>query len=536
MLALVLSMALAAVALAGCGGTHKKRTSTRTGSSTHTTAVASKPIATALDTVPDSSGPTQFRISLYDLRRSGSFLVLDFGATCVSPANSCSVVTAFSPGYEPTKTSIEFDGFTPAGVNLVDPANLKKYLAVRDAEGRPFVSKFSEGDAGLQDSSVHLQWVRYPLPPPGVASLDVAFPNGGPVIRDVPITTGNGPVAGGQVQSEPAAPFAQAPTSTNTSGLTLPVQNLIATTGNATGSDNESPGQAQISLHSDVLFPFNKSSLTPQAKGVLGSVAQQVKARAKGTVQVVGYTDSVGSDAVNIPLSQARAASVVAALRPLTAGISYAVSGKGSADPVAPNAKPDGSDNPSGRALNRRVTITFPATPIRPVAPAGGAAGASGGPSGQGSAMSFTVTSTGGNDTYHVDGASLYRDGNLTLLNMTIACSDGGGNDCFPTGELAGFPTVPPQQLFGTRSTNLDPPAQRSISGFYLLDPATGAASIPVISADQVPLTSSINTLSVRSGDTYQVWAYFPSVSASSLTLISPGSAGRIGGIPVSGS
>jgi outer membrane protein OmpA-like peptidoglycan-associated protein len=31
----------------------------------------------------------------------------------------------------------------------------------------------------------------------------------------------------------------------------------------------------------------------------------------------------------------------------------------GKADPVAPNTKPDGSDNPDGRRLNRRVTISF---------------------------------------------------------------------------------------------------------------------------------------------------------------------------------
>jgi OOP family OmpA-OmpF porin len=33
--------------------------------------------------------------------------------------------------------------------------------------------------------------------------------------------------------------------------------------------------------------------------------------------------------------------------------------GHGEADPVAPNSV-NGEDNPSGRALNRRVTIAFP--------------------------------------------------------------------------------------------------------------------------------------------------------------------------------
>jgi outer membrane protein OmpA-like peptidoglycan-associated protein len=33
--------------------------------------------------------------------------------------------------------------------------------------------------------------------------------------------------------------------------------------------------------------------------------------------------------------------------------------GHGSRQPVAPNAAPDGSDDPDGRALNRRVTVTY---------------------------------------------------------------------------------------------------------------------------------------------------------------------------------
>ena len=35
--------------------------------------------------------------------------------------------------------------------------------------------------------------------------------------------------------------------------------------------------------------------------------------------------------------------------------------GYGETKPIAPNENPDGSDNPSGRALNRRVEIFIPA-------------------------------------------------------------------------------------------------------------------------------------------------------------------------------
>ncbi len=47
------------------------------------------------------------------------------------------------------------------------------------------------------------------------------------------------------------------------------------------------------------------------------------------------------------------------ALQPRTTGVTYRAAGLGSADSVAPNTKTDGSDNPEGRALNRRVTISF---------------------------------------------------------------------------------------------------------------------------------------------------------------------------------
>jgi outer membrane protein OmpA-like peptidoglycan-associated protein len=43
----------------------------------------------------------------------------------------------------------------------------------------------------------------------------------------------------------------------------------------------------------------------------------------------------------------------------LAADVLSTTKGHGEADPVAPNVKKDGSDNPRGRARNRRVTITF---------------------------------------------------------------------------------------------------------------------------------------------------------------------------------
>lgn len=522
--------------VAGCGGGQKKHsagTPTTTSSSTTRTAVAPKPIAVVSD-ITAAKPPIPFQVSIYDLRRAGPFLVLDFGVRCLNPNPGCSVISAFGPSYEPTG-EIQYDGFTPSGIGLVDPTNLKEYLAVRDAHGRPYTSYFTQGDSKLTDSLVHLQWVRYAAPPPGTTALDVALPGGGPVVENVPITGGPAPTAGAQFQAAQPAEFAQPPDSTNTSGLSLPVENLTATSGNAAASDSESPGRAVLTLHSDVLFQFDKATLTPKARGILRSVAQEIRTRARGTVQVTGYTDSIGPDSVNIPLSQARARSVVAGLTPLTPGISYQAGGMGSADPVAPNTNPDGSDNPVGRALNRRVTIVFSATAARPTPPiqAGAAAGA---PAQQAGSIAFPAWSDG-NSTYSASNVSLQRKGAVLVLRMTLACTNAKvGNSCFTALDMAGTPTVPPQPDLGGQPGGLKNAQQEAntISGFSLLDPSTGTEYIPLTRTDAVPLTSNLQD-SIRPGDPYRVWMYFPAPpsTTTSLTLVSPGGNARLGPIPI---
>lgn len=126
-------------------------------------------------------------------------------------------------------------------------------------------------------------------------------------------------------------------------------------------ADVESATVVQTTLAADVLFAFNQADLTPAATATLAQVANDIKARAKGEVRIDGYTDAVGDDAYNLDLSRRRAASVQAALQPLLAGapITLQVTGHGKADPVAANTKPDGKDDPVGRAKNRRVTVGF---------------------------------------------------------------------------------------------------------------------------------------------------------------------------------
>jgi outer membrane protein OmpA-like peptidoglycan-associated protein len=117
--------------------------------------------------------------------------------------------------------------------------------------------------------------------------------------------------------------------------------------------------EIRIDLNADVLFDFDKADLLPKAQETLTKAAALVKERAKGTVQINGHTDSKGDDAYNMRLSERRANSVRDWFRTKggLASFQYTTKGFGETQPIAPNAKPDGSDDPEGRQKNRRVEI-----------------------------------------------------------------------------------------------------------------------------------------------------------------------------------
>jgi outer membrane protein OmpA-like peptidoglycan-associated protein len=123
----------------------------------------------------------------------------------------------------------------------------------------------------------------------------------------------------------------------------------------------ETTTQVRIDLSADVLFAFDKSDLLPKARESLAQAAQIIRDKATGTVQIDGYTDAKGSDAYNQRLSERRAAAVVSWFRASghLSDVAFVAKGFGAKNPVAPNTKPDGSDDPDGRQKNRRVEITI---------------------------------------------------------------------------------------------------------------------------------------------------------------------------------
>lgn len=116
-----------------------------------------------------------------------------------------------------------------------------------------------------------------------------------------------------------------------------------------------------VDLPADVLFEFDKFALAPSADAPMQKLLTYVQAGGTGKIIVTGYTDAKGGDDYNRTLSQKRAQAVADWLT--GKGVDAArldIVGKGEADPIAPNSKSDGSDDPDGRAKNRRVSVTIP--------------------------------------------------------------------------------------------------------------------------------------------------------------------------------
>lgn len=102
-----------------------------------------------------------------------------------------------------------------------------------------------------------------------------------------------------------------------------------------------------------VKFAFGKAELSDSAKTTLAGLADRLKSDNKNVyLEIQGFTDSVGTEAVNYKLGDQRAEAARRFLNqqgvPLNrmASISY-----GAERPVAPNTTPD------GRSANRRVVI-----------------------------------------------------------------------------------------------------------------------------------------------------------------------------------
>jgi len=100
-----------------------------------------------------------------------------------------------------------------------------------------------------------------------------------------------------------------------------------------------------------VFFDFDKYNISPTGQEVIRTVADEARRGSVPIVHVSGYTDTVGSQAYNLRLSQRRAVAVQKALGQL--GVNATAQGFGKTNLLVPTA--DGVREPS----NRRAEIRF---------------------------------------------------------------------------------------------------------------------------------------------------------------------------------
>jgi outer membrane protein OmpA-like peptidoglycan-associated protein len=104
----------------------------------------------------------------------------------------------------------------------------------------------------------------------------------------------------------------------------------------------------------DILFDVNKATLKQNTQVALAKLAGIVQVFPRINLRIEGYTDSTGSDELNMRLSKDRADAVMGFLRAQGVAASRLTDqGYGPKFPVADNATPE------GRAKNRRVEIVL---------------------------------------------------------------------------------------------------------------------------------------------------------------------------------
>lgn len=160
----------------------------------------------------------------------------------------------------------------------------------------------------------------------------------------------------------------------STRDLVFSTRNLVSTTTDLKFAVVDMGGKAQdlqvketateirIELAADVLFDFDKATIKPEAASALHNVAEIIKDKGKGrNIRIDGHTDGKGSASYNQKLSERRAQSVKQwlAQKEGLGQVKMTTQGFGMTKPVAPNTKPDGSDDPEGRQKNRRVEIVL---------------------------------------------------------------------------------------------------------------------------------------------------------------------------------
>lgn len=226
-------------------------------------------------------------------------------------------------------------------IYLIDPKNRQKYTVALDAQRQPIASsstnlKDNSGQSVAPGAAVNF-WIKLAAPPENVTTGGLttyyAPPFDNLTISGAGSGSGEGSAVAGAVV-----------------GLEAALEDLGA---------KVSPTEIRIDLAADVLFDFDKAEIKKEADAELQKLATVIKGHPDALVTIEGHTDGKGTDAYNNSLSERRASAVKGWLTTHAQANAAKIStrGLGKTKPIAHNAKPDGSDDPEGRARNRRVEI-----------------------------------------------------------------------------------------------------------------------------------------------------------------------------------
>ena len=125
-----------------------------------------------------------------------------------------------------------------------------------------------------------------------------------------------------------------------------------ATAGTGVAVTKTPDNRLKLDIPSDISFDSGRADIKPNLRSVLDTFAKGLVENSAATVNIIGHTDSTGSDAINNPLSFNRAAATRDYLA--TRGVAsarFAVDGRGSREPIASNS------TVADKAKNRRVEI-----------------------------------------------------------------------------------------------------------------------------------------------------------------------------------
>ena len=117
------------------------------------------------------------------------------------------------------------------------------------------------------------------------------------------------------------------------------------------GFVEDGPGW-MLSMPERLLFPSNESSVSPDQQQRIRDIAAKLVSVGIATARIEGHTDSTGTSAYNLTLSQARAQAVAGPMQ--AGGMQFTadqIVGRGETLPLSSNATPE------GRQDNRRVVV-----------------------------------------------------------------------------------------------------------------------------------------------------------------------------------